>query len=709
MSIDARFLLDRLPRFFEVRDAGQNGALRALLEVIAEQGALMEADIARLYDNWFIETCEDWAVPYIGELLGVRGLYSVAGTQAFGQRALVANTLRLRRRKGTLPVLEELAFDTTGWRAHAVEFFQLLSTTQHMNHRRLHSTRTPDLRLGASMANINGPFDTAAHTAEVRTLPAGRYNIPNIGLYLWRLSAYALERGDASAEPAHTGLYRFDGLGRDLALFNRPRSETELAHISEPLNVPGRLTRRVLRDELEAIRQALADQIAPTPAYFSEDDGGAVLRIWVDGKEIPPRHLVVCNLSPLPSGPLPRDWRRPPLSMAVQPADSSAAPVNFPSVAGEFLVGFDPELGRIALPDGKTATRVEVAYAYGFPGDVGGGPYDRRAPSRAEEVSSGLLRPQDFDTVLRVSDALGDQPTLAAAMALVVAGKRYLIVIDNDAAAGPLAALDLPDTHLALEAGPRHRPVLHGDLAFKGNASSRLSLSGIVLDGSLRLDGPLREVNLRHCTLVPGRGGIVHTAAGASDLRLILRRCVCGPLKVQHSIGLVRLDDCIVDAGGAMPPNALALPDTLLELDHCTVIGNTQAAELAAGNSIFTGKLDIAHRQQGCVRFCYVPRNSATPRRYRCQPDMVMHELTGALADKEAIRVIPSFTATSFSDPAYMQLALASASEIRLGADNGAEMGAWNLLMQPQREANLKQALDEYLRFGLAAAAIFVN
>jgi len=47
--------------------------------------------------------------------------------------------------------------------------------------------------------------------------------------------------------------------------------------------------------------------------------------------------------------------------------------------------------------------------------------------------------------------------------------------------------------------------------------------------------------------------------------------------------------------------------------------------------------------------------------------------------------------------------------EIQTGAANGAEMGVWNLLQQPQREANLALALDEYLRFGLEAAALFVN
>jgi hypothetical protein len=36
-------------------------------------------------------------------------------------------------------------------------------------------------------------------------------------------------------------------------------------------------------------------------------------------------------------------------------------------------------------------------------------------------------------------------------------------------------------------------------------------------------------------------------------------------------------------------------------------------------------------------------------------------------------------------------------------------MGVFNSLMQPQREANLRTALDEYLRFGLAAGVFFVT
>ena len=80
-----------------------------------------------LYDNWFIETCDEWVVPYIGDLLGVRPIRAVesAGVSA---RAYVANTIAYRRRKGTAVVLEQLARDVTGWPARAVEFFTRLAT-----------------------------------------------------------------------------------------------------------------------------------------------------------------------------------------------------------------------------------------------------------------------------------------------------------------------------------------------------------------------------------------------------------------------------------------------------------------------------------------------------------------------------------------------------------------------------------------------------
>src|SRR5215471_8646374 len=59
-----------LPVIYRQRDEELGGPLRDLLRVIAEQVNVVEDDILQLYDNWFIETCQDWVVPYIGELVG---------------------------------------------------------------------------------------------------------------------------------------------------------------------------------------------------------------------------------------------------------------------------------------------------------------------------------------------------------------------------------------------------------------------------------------------------------------------------------------------------------------------------------------------------------------------------------------------------------------------------------------------------------------
>src|SRR5204862_70664 len=90
-------------------------------------------------------------------------------------RADVANTIYYRRRKGTLPMLEELARDVTGWAAHAVEFLELLGWTQHLEHLRPQAGWF-DLRSLARAERVDGPFDQASHTVAPRpaTRPSGK-------------------------------------------------------------------------------------------------------------------------------------------------------------------------------------------------------------------------------------------------------------------------------------------------------------------------------------------------------------------------------------------------------------------------------------------------------------------------------------------------------------------------------------------------------
>jgi hypothetical protein len=118
MSFDAQRLYELLPAIYRIRDAEQGEPLRALLAVIAGEIGVLEENLDQLYDDQFIETCADWVVPYIGDLIGVRMLHG-ATPQVSSPRAEVANAIRLRRRKGTAAVLEELARERR-LRAHRV-------------------------------------------------------------------------------------------------------------------------------------------------------------------------------------------------------------------------------------------------------------------------------------------------------------------------------------------------------------------------------------------------------------------------------------------------------------------------------------------------------------------------------------------------------------------------------------------------------------
>ena len=107
MSFTGENIYALLPAIYRIRDSEQGNVLKKFIDIIAREAIVTENNIAELYENWFIETCEEWVVPYIGDLLGVRGLHPITGSNVISQRAYVANTLSYRRRKGIAPVLEQ--------------------------------------------------------------------------------------------------------------------------------------------------------------------------------------------------------------------------------------------------------------------------------------------------------------------------------------------------------------------------------------------------------------------------------------------------------------------------------------------------------------------------------------------------------------------------------------------------------------------------
>jgi hypothetical protein len=200
MSLSADTLQALLPAIHRLRDAQQGGPLQALLGLMATQGRLVEEDIGQLLEDWFIETCDEWVVPYIGELVGVRGLRELGEEAPFSRRALVANVIAYRRRKGTVPVIEQLVLDSAGWPASASEAFLQMGWTQHLNHVRLAADQPPggsaDLRNATALQTLGGAFDPLAYSADLRSivLGRGRWNLPHLAVFAWRLQSYRMLR-----------------------------------------------------------------------------------------------------------------------------------------------------------------------------------------------------------------------------------------------------------------------------------------------------------------------------------------------------------------------------------------------------------------------------------------------------------------------------------------------------------------------------------
>jgi hypothetical protein len=556
-----------LPEVYRTADTASlegAGPLRELLNRIGAQVAVVRRSIDRLWADQSIETCDDWVIPYIGDLLSVN-LVNHLDPQA--QRIDVAKTIHYRRRKGTLDVLEELARDVTGWTAHVVEGFRRLARTRHGLDPAVGPAAFPhaspaevaqllqtegltglltggpaggfaDLRSAHGATLTGTAFDEGFHTADVRAGhgAVGHFGIPTLVVFLWRLSSFPVLTGTPVAVAGHPGQYSFDPTGRQIPLFLPPAPDI---------------------GDLSGARASVREWQVPGPLTSS-----LATAITDSGTSPPPPAR-----PPYPDADVPAPYR----------------------LGGNWrLTSIWPEAGRFAATPGSSAQPLTVDYQYGFSSTIGAGPYDRDLLGDPPEVVGAqtiVTGGTGLDAKLRAAGTTG---TVTIGESSAPDCATYTALADVGSSAEPIVSL-------LVRAGPGMRPVLRpagraGPWVFTGGGEARLVLDGLTVSGcDVVLRGSFDTVRMTACTIDPGTAGpgsppLAAAVDGASLApcrifveadpgappgeggtirRLLVDRCILGPVRTRFggAVEELTITDSIVQGLPATAGSAFTAPD----------------------------------------------------------------------------------------------------------------------------------------------------
>lgn len=512
-------LWDLLPAVLRGEDMESGGVLQALLAVISGDVDAEERQIWGFYDDLFIETCDDWVVPYIGELVANDLLYDASrhddartATELFADlapndlrapvaaraRADVARTIYYRRRKGTPAMLEELARNVTGWPVHLVECFELLDWPQHLTHLRRQAALL-DVRSPERCERAVGAFSDAVRTVDVRlprlggthgsVVAAGVAGVSSVtddpvlvdseptdpvtppyhprtaAFFAWRLQASPLVWLQPKASATCAFGWSFSPLGNPSPLFSRWRREGDESGLATEWQVPQPIRRTFFAADLDAYRDTPPTRPPFTRLYgeFADPSGAST--------ELAPEDSVAVFRNGQFVGPT-IDPTSPVVTFAPQVTCMRLDPWPAVQPAGA-VVGIDVVTGRLVLGTGFTGagdptTDLAVAYHPGQAAGHGGGGYDRSAwlVPAATVIGTASLPILRFTVGTRPRPPTmpaPDHPTVTAAIqAWVNAGRPPCVIRIEDSGTYALPSTTILEdgSWLVIEAANGERPHL---------------------------------------------------------------------------------------------------------------------------------------------------------------------------------------------------------------------------------------------------------
>jgi len=661
--------------------AGEPRLLDALLAAVDRQRGVLAEDVARLWDDLFIESCADWAVPYIGALLG---LPPDAG------RLEVAYAVALRRRKGTPAALEDFAEVLTAWTARVLEGWQTTLWAQRLGHPAPLRLASADLREGARM-RVGTPFERVRRSFS----PSGPWSprAATVVVWPWQVRTYLGTECAPLPEPRRFSLHP---LGAQAPPYLRPRP------LRLGSDVGGSPAEARTGDELDAPVRATYDVVEALAAPGQIAYGAS----WTVAGEHPLARDdgATPTLLALAVGGAPLGW--PSLRLGSLPP---GAPAPAPPAPGEAVV--DLARGHVELGPGLGG-RLRATWHRPVPGEIGSLAGDGDAdPHAVVVVTVNPSRPVGGDNVHTLAAAAALAETRSAAWSGEPSPPGHpeveirLETSDRLAAPPPLSIA--PTLRRWRIVAPRlTTPTVVGDLELD-LAGACITLEGFALAGDLRLGASLDGVLLRHLTMNPPGGAALRVEPGAWGLSLEAERCILGPVRADLGALPIALRDCVVDARGerlrmcgeaptGAPDDAVAGIGPFqpaLTASGVTFAGPVRVESVDAVDCLFADGVRALQVQEGCLRHCFLgPPLGAGPSHpptYRCGP----------FPD-------PTFASVGFEAAGYYAPALEPEHPLGSAASDGGEVGAYHHAGRAARIGRLRRRVDEFVPLGLRSRVV---
>ena len=764
-------LFDRLPEIYRIRDTEQDppGQLEAYVGVIDRVQTSLHDDIAALYLDFFIETCNPWVIPYIADLVGTSHL---AG-DPHDLRADVARTVRNRRRKGTLGAIESVVFALSGWAVYAVEMRERLLWAQHLNHQRPDAGGVPPLSLltditaarrggsvtlrdPALLSLLGGPFEPFAHSIDLKP-PGGAYNLPDLAIFLWRLKSFRVPVSkptfvaiNAVAKPGFApfaACFNLHPMGEPMALFNSHRFN---ADADPPLlgtldAVPGPIpAARLVQGSAAGRPDAYVhvttydETIAPKrPAEPGSNDVGLVLHL--------PKKFAGMT------------WK-------IRGANLCAWEKGLRPPAGINEIVIDPDRGRLLFGvDGPAANdfaeplhqRFLVSASYGFTGPTGAHPVSRPSTPASWQDQPALVRKVNFHDdpdglrkalaglpqlntplIVEIDDSMTHDLDLAAVTGIGTEGGSSVLLLAHSlwirAAGGerPVIRLKQP-----LGFAPKNVSASDADQAVMGSLMVRLEGLYLTRQSSFAAGAPLisraalNQLHVQGCTLDPGGFtkldgsrapqrsamkltddfGFTTQAKRDAFLQvpaIMVERSIVGTLAIGQSYTLT-LSGSIVDGGSGVgeTPGNYAV---------CAPTGTPDTdwgPELIVDGMTSFGRMRVSKASgSGGIWTGRLEAhdNQAGCIRFSCfsgDADRIPPNHACVFATSVPLR----FTSERFGASGYAQLATSSDRHIREQGPADDEMGAFGYLLGTHKWKNVGIRLREYTPVGVRPIVIPVT